>query len=119
MSRILSVTTIAALCAAVSGATHAQTAATADQCSISHAAITEYLTPTQQSLPQALDIDAKGNVWYVETAAGKIAVLRPDQTTSEYTVPNGGQPFTPKVASDGIWFTDSANHAIGNLNPST
>lgn len=119
MSRILSLSTVVALCVAISIVTQAQTASTTDQHSISQAVITEFLTPSQQSLPQALDIDPKGNVWYVETAAGKIAVLRPDQTTSEYTVPNGGQPFTPKVASDGIWFTDSANHAIGNLNPAT
>ena len=84
-----------------------------------NAVITEYLTPSPASLPQALDLDNQGNIWYVETTAGKIAVLRRDQTTAEYALADGGQPFTLKVASDGIWFTDSANHAIGNLNPAT
>jgi len=120
MSRIVSVSTIVALCVASSIAANAQTASTRAQCSFGHAVITEFPTPSAQSLPQALDIDAKGNIWYAETAAGKLAVLRPDLTTAEYTIPNGGQPFTPKVASDGsIWFTDSATHAIGNLNPTT
>lgn len=119
MSRILSVSTIAALCMAAPIAAKAQTASTANQCSPNHAIITEFLTPSAQSLPQGLDIDQKGNVWYAETAAGKLAVLRPDLTTAEYAIPNGGQPFTPKVGSDGIWFTDSANLAIGNLNPAT
>jgi virginiamycin B lyase len=119
MSRILSVSTIVTLCVAGSIAAKAQTASTPAQCSFGHAAITEFLTPSAESLPQGLDIDAKGNIWYAETSAGKLAVLRPNRTTAEFTVPNGGQPITPKVASDGIWFTDGVKSAIGNLNPAT
>ena len=81
--------------------------------------ITEYPTASAKSFPQGIDIDEDGYIWYTETGAGKIAVRRPNHTTAEYPVPNGGQPITPKVARDGIWFTDGANRAIGNLNPDT
>jgi virginiamycin B lyase len=81
------------------------------------ATIGEYPTPTQASSPQGMDVASDGSVWYSETAAGKIAVLHPDKTSTEYPVPNGGQPFILKVAADGIWFTDSATHAIGHLVP--
>jgi virginiamycin B lyase len=85
----------------------------------SKSAITEFPTPSTFSLPQGMDIGCDGNVWYSETNAGKIAVQRPDRTSAEFPVPNGGQPFILKVASDGIWFTDSVNRAIGHLDPNT
>jgi virginiamycin B lyase len=83
------------------------------------ATITEFPTTSPTSLPQGIDIAPDGNVWYAETTAGKIAVLRPDHTSSEFTVPNGGQPVSIKIAADGIWFTDAANRAIGVLNPAS
>jgi virginiamycin B lyase len=119
MNRILSLVTVVALCIAVPVDTHAQTTSAVVDNSIRSAVITEYPTPSAQSLPQGLDIDEAGNIWYTETAAGKIAVLHPDRTTAEYPVPNGGTPVTVKVATDGIWFTDGSNHAIGNLTPAT
>jgi virginiamycin B lyase len=119
MNRVLSFLTVVALCTAVPVGTHAQTASAADDNSIRGAVITEFPTPSAESLPQGLDIDEDGNVWYTETAAGKVAVLRPDRTTAEYPVPNGGTPITVKVAVDGIWFTDGSNRALGNLKPDT
>ena len=118
MSRILSFVIVVALSTALPVDTHAQTAS-ADNSSTGRAVITEFPTPSAQSLPQGLDIDDCGNIWYTETAAGKIAVLHPDHTTAEYPVPNGGAPITVKVARDELWFTDGSNHAIGNLNPAT
>lgn len=82
-----------------------------------HATLGEFATPTQASSPQGVDIARDGSVWYSETSAGKIAVLHPDKTSAEYPLPNGGQPFILKVGRDGIWFTDSATHAIGHLDP--
>jgi virginiamycin B lyase len=80
------------------------------------ATITEFATTSPTSLPQGLDISCDGDLWYTETSVGKIAVLHPNHTSEEFTVPNGGQPVSLKIAEDGIWFTDSANHAIGHLN---
>ncbi|MGO4702026.1 Vgb family protein [Dyella sp. 2RAB6] len=79
--------------------------------------ISAFATPTQASSPQGVDVAADGSVWYSETTAGKIAVLRPDRSSAEFPLPNGGQPFILKATRDGIWFTDSANHAIGHLDP--
>lgn len=81
--------------------------------------IAEFATPSPSSSPQGVDVALDGSVWYSETAAGKIAVLRPDRSSAEFAVPNGGQPFILKAGIDGIWFTDSANHAIGHLDPGT
>lgn len=83
------------------------------------ATIGEFATPSPASSPQGVDVAFDGSVWYAETAAGKLAVLRPDRTSAEYPVPNGGQPFIVKAGFDGIWFTDSKRHAIGHLNPLT
>jgi virginiamycin B lyase len=83
------------------------------------ATITEFPTPSAASLPQGVDIGQNGDIWYAETSVGKIALLRSNHTTSEFTLPNGGQPIIVKVAADGIWFTDGPGHAIGHLNPAT
>ena len=81
------------------------------------ATIAEFPTPSPASSPQGIDVAADGSVWYAETAAGKLAVRHPDGSSSEYPVPNGGQPFIVKAAADGIWFTDSGHRAIGHLDP--
>jgi virginiamycin B lyase len=78
---------------------------------------TAFATPTQASTPQGVDVAADGNVWYSETSAGKIAVLRPDRSSVEYPLPDGGQPFILKAGKDGIWFTDQVHRAIGHLDP--
>lgn len=89
------------------------------QAAAPQATIGEFATPTQASSPQGVDTARDGSVWYSETSAGKIAVLRPDKTSAEFPLPNGGQPFILKVGRDGIWFTDSATHAIGHLDPNS
>jgi len=83
------------------------------------ATITEFPTPSAASLPQGIDIGLNGDVWFSENSVGKVAVLRTNHTTSEFPLPNGGQPTIVKVAADGIWFTDGPDHAIGHLNPVT
>jgi len=87
--------------------------------STAKATIGEFATPSLSSSPQGVDVAGNGDVWYAETSAGKIAVLHPDSTSSEFPVPNSGQPFILKAGEDGIWFTDSATHAIGHLDPDT
>ena len=83
------------------------------------ATVTEFPTPSATSLPEGVDLGQNGDVWYAETSVGKIALLRSNHTTSEFALPNGGQPIIVKVAVDGIWFTDGPGHAIGHLNPGT
>jgi virginiamycin B lyase len=118
MKRILHLALPAMICTSAAFSMQAQTPLTKNDGKIK-ATISEFATPSQASLPQGLDIACDGNVWYTETSAGKIAVLRPDHTSAEYTVPNVGQPVSVKIASDGLWFTDAANRAIGLLNPGT
>ena len=100
------VATLATLCSASSLTAAAQTAIL----------VTELPTPSASSSPQGIDSAADGSIWYCETAAGKIAQLKTDQTAVEYPLPNGGEPFIAKVATDGIWFTYANRAAIGHLN---
>ena len=117
MKRILYLAAPAIVSTAIFGMpAHASTAA---QSVPTNATISEFATPSPTSSPQGVDVASNGDVWYSETTAGKIAVLHPDRTSSEFPVPNGGQPFILKVGEDGIWFTDSATHAIGHLDPGT
>ena len=117
MKRILYLAAPAIVSTAIFGMpAHASTAA---QSVPTNATISEFATPSPTSSPQGVDVASNGDVWYSETTAGKIAVLHPDRTSSEFPVPNGGQPFILKVGEDGIWFTDSATHAIGHLDPAT
>src|ERR1700743_64265 len=91
MKRILHLALPAMICAAAAFSMQAQTPLITIG-GKAKATIAEFATPSQASLPHGLDIACDGSVWYTETSAGKIAVLRPDHTSAEYTVPNGGQP---------------------------
>ncbi len=99
---------IAALCCLTTLALPAQSSVT----------ITELPTPSAASAPQGIDTAPDGSLWYCETAANKIAQLKPNQTTAEFPLPDGA-PFIAKVAADGVWFTYSNRAAIGHLNPET
>jgi len=89
----------------------------AEHAGVAKASFTEFATPSASSSPQGMDIAGDGSVWYAETSAGKIVVFHPDRSSSEFPLPNGGQPFILKAAADGIWFTDSATRSIGHLDP--
>jgi virginiamycin B lyase len=82
-------------------------------------AVTEFPTPTPNSLAEGVDVARDGSIWYCETLASRLVLQRPDRGVVEYPVPNGGQPNTLKIGRDGIWFTDQVNNAIDVLHPET
>jgi len=79
--------------------------------------VTEFSTPTPNSLAEGVEVTRDGAIWYCETLASRLVLQRPDRSVVEYPVPNAGQPNTLKIGSDGIWFTDQLNNAIGVLHP--
>ena len=81
--------------------------------------VTEFPTPTPNSVAAGVEVTRDGSIWYCETLASRLVLQRPDRGVVEYPVPNGGQPNTLKVGQDGIWFTDQLNNAIGVLHPET
>jgi len=81
--------------------------------------VTEFPTPTPDSLAEGVDVARDGSIWYCETLASRLVLQRPDRGVVEYPVPDGGQPNTLKIGRDGIWFTDQLNNAIGVLHPET
>jgi virginiamycin B lyase len=81
--------------------------------------ILEIPTPSPACLPQGLDVDGDGTVFYTETAAGKIARVVAPNVTTEYALPSGASPNIVKVAGSFVWFTDGGNAAVGRLDPLT
>ncbi len=81
--------------------------------------VTEFPTPTANSLAEGVEVTGDGAIWYCETLASRLVLQRPDRSVVEYPVPNGGQPNTLKIGTDGIWFTDQLNDAIGVLDPAS
>lgn len=81
--------------------------------------VTEFPTPTPNSLAAGVEVTRDGSIWYCETLGSRLVLQRPDRSVVEYPVPNGGQPNTLKIGQDGIWFTDQLNNAIDVLHPET
>ena len=81
--------------------------------------VTEFPTPTANSQAEGVEVTGDGAIWYCETLASRLVLQRPDRSVVEYPVPNAGQPNTLKIGSDGIWFTDQLNDAIGVLDPAS
>ncbi len=81
--------------------------------------VTEFNTPTPDSLAEGVEVTRDGSIWYCETLASRLVLQRPDRSVVEYPVPNAGQPNTLKIGVDGIWFTDQLNNAIGVLHPAS
>ncbi|PYQ55406.1 MAG: antibiotic hydrolase [Acidobacteria bacterium] len=79
--------------------------------------VTEFPTPTPDSLAEGVEVARDGSIWYCETLASRLVLQRPDRSVVEYPVPNNGQPNTLKIGQDGIWFTDQLNNAIDVLHP--
>ncbi len=79
--------------------------------------VTEFPTPTPNSLAEGVEVTGDGSIWYCETLASRLVLQRADRSVVEYPVPNAGQPNTLKIGEDGIWFTDQLNDAIGVLHP--
>jgi virginiamycin B lyase len=87
--------------------------------------ILEYNTPTPDSSPADLAIDAQGNLWFTELNANRIGKLDPSKAKSltsegitEYELPQpNSKPHFLTIAKNGlIWFTEGANR-IGRLDP--
>jgi virginiamycin B lyase len=84
---------------------------------------TEYpVTPTPDSRPWGVALDAQGGVWFAERAGNKIGRLDPvGETIEEYVVPTqASEPYDVAVDGGGIvWFTERMGNKIGRLDPST
>ncbi len=73
--------------------------------------------PTPYSAPLAIAADAKGEIWFTESNASKLARFDPEnQTFTEFTVPWPGDMWGIAADPRGfIWFTDYSGR--GNVNP--
>ena len=80
------------------------------------ASIKEFPLLTPSAGPSQITTGADGNMWFSETAAGKIGRITPDGDISEFSPPSG-RPAAIAAGPDGtIWFTDlGANNSIGRI----
>ena len=79
--------------------------------------VTEFAVPTDSSSPAGLTVGADGNLWFTESAAGKIGRITPTGMITEYIVPNSFSLLAITAGPDGnLWFTDEAGW-IGRITP--
>src|SRR3990172_315854 len=85
-------------------------------------AIKLYPTPSERSLPIAISVDAKGQIWFVELNVNKIAMFQPAISAFfEYDIPTTRSiPTDIVVDANGIvWFTEQDANQIGRFDPRT
>jgi virginiamycin B lyase len=70
--------------------------------------INEYPIPTAESAPTEIAAGPDGNMWFAESAKGKIAKITPSGQITEYVVTTGNSQITGITAGpDGnMWFAD-------------
>src|SRR3989338_2941171 len=85
-------------------------------------AIKLYPTPSERSLPIAISVDAKGQIWFVELNVNKIAMFLPETSAFfEYDIPTTRSvPTDIVVDANGIvWFTEEDGNQIARFDPRT
>jgi streptogramin lyase len=79
------------------------------------AGITEFGIPTASSSPQGMVSGPDGNLWFVESAKGKIAKITTSGTITEYStgITAGATPWDITVGPDGnLWFTEKGKDQV-------
>ncbi|HSN00794.1 MAG TPA: hypothetical protein VLS52_07295 [Rudaea sp.] len=79
--------------------------------------ITEFITPTTQSVPFGITGAPDGNVWFTESRANAVARITPTGHITEFPLPTPDSgPFSITAGPDGnIWFTESPANKIGKI----
>jgi virginiamycin B lyase len=83
--------------------------------------VTEFTTPTAASQPFQITPGSDGAMWFSENAAGKIARIPTNATSStqitEFAIPTAAAaPFGLVNGPDGqIWFTEQGGNKIGHI----
>jgi streptogramin lyase len=79
-------------------------------------AVVEYDVPTASAVPGAITPSFDGNLWFTETAAGKVARITPSGTITEYPLGGSKGPSDIVRGPDGnLWFTETTGNAIGRI----
>jgi virginiamycin B lyase len=84
--------------------------------------ITQWDSPTPNSSPRRLEIDADGIVWYGEFTGGKMGRFDPKtQTFKEYVLPGPDPtPYALGIDAQGnIWYDSHRQDTVGRLDPKT
>jgi virginiamycin B lyase len=85
--------------------------------------ISEYCVVNKLSAPNAITVDAKGNVWFIAQEEGDLGILYSSNSTMRmFHVPTTGKQGVQSwgIAVDNlrnlVWFTDYADNAIWSFN---
>jgi virginiamycin B lyase len=82
--------------------------------------VTQWSPPTQ-GMPQRLEIDSDGMVWFSERSGHKIGRFDPKtETFKEYPLPGpSASPYALTVDKRGVWYASTDQDLIGRLDPNT
>ncbi len=84
--------------------------------------IVEYALPDSKSGPVAIAADDKGNIWFVEWNASKLAVLFPNNNTlKEFRIPGSNaslQVWSILIEKGQIWFGESESNSVWRFSAS-
>jgi virginiamycin B lyase len=82
--------------------------------------IREYTIPSRFSSPAGIAVGANGAIWFAESNADKIGVLKTNGAITEFPLSKNSAPWSIAQSTNGdIWFTESSGQAnkIGKISP--
>jgi uncharacterized repeat protein (TIGR01451 family) len=82
--------------------------------------ITTFSIPTLHSRPQGITVGPDGNLWFTESAVGRIGRITSAGAVTEFTLPNlFSKPWQITTGPDGnLWFSENEGHSIGQITTS-
>ncbi|MBV8148966.1 MAG: hypothetical protein JO092_07730 [Candidatus Eremiobacteraeota bacterium] len=82
--------------------------------------ITEFTSPTAESMPAGITKGPDGNLWFTENAVGKVARITVSGQITEFPIPApSASPAGIVTGPDGnLWFAETQNSAIGKMTTS-
>jgi streptogramin lyase len=82
------------------------------------AALLEFAIPSPNSQPQGITAGPDGNLWFTESATGKIGRITPSGIITEFLLPSGRPPLGITAGPDGnVWYSRQFG-GVGQITPS-
>ena len=82
--------------------------------------VTEFPTPTHESVPQGITAGPDGNLWFTEFQGNRIGRITPTGEITEFStgISEGSGPNGIVAGPDGnLWFTEQQRGQIGRITP--
>jgi virginiamycin B lyase len=88
-----------------------------DRCLLS-SLVTTFRLPDPSAVANAIIAGPDANIWFTETAAGRVGRITPGGVIQDFDLSMGSSPAGIAVGSDGnLWITDNGTNGIDRLTP--